>query len=255
MFGARLSRRARAARFQLKGDQKLLVRVRFADATGAALSRWLNFVLDTGATKSVLFEPAFSESVGAARDWRSLKGLIAPTLLGTNAARLVLAPMVELESSDARGALRRTDVDCAAVETPIGATISNAVERPVSGLLGYSFIKGGCLGLDFTNGVAWVDPAIHARAPRPYEYSQVGIQLERSGERVLVLGVAEGSPAEQAGIRAGDELRSLGGHMVSPGDITRLAAALEGRPGTKVRLVLMRDGTERLYVLARRRLL
>jgi membrane-associated protease RseP (regulator of RpoE activity) len=232
----------------------MLVRARFSNVERTAMSRWLEFVLDTGATKSVLFEPAFSESVDATRTWRSLKGLIAPTLLGASAARLVLAPAVELEASDGKSPVLRTDVDCAAVETSIGITISGAVHRPVSGLLGYSFFRGGCLGLDFTNGVVWIDPAKHAHSRR-YEYSQVGIQLERSGDRVLVLGVVEDSPAAEAGIQIGDELKSIGGRATQPGDITRLAAALEGPPGTRVRLVMARRGSARPYVLTRRRLL
>lgn len=60
---------------------------------------------------------------------------------------------------------------------------------------------------------------------------------------VRLAGVAEGSPAERAGVRRGDVLVGLGEHEV--GDLYDFTAALRAsRPGEEVELRLLRDGTE-----------
>lgn len=61
---------------------------------------------------------------------------------------------------------------------------------------------------------------------------------------VLLGGVGPGSPAEQAGIRAGDIIVGLGEHDVA--DLQGLTDALTAhKPGDEVRVRLLRDGGER----------
>ena len=254
VFESRLSSHARAARFDMAGDEKMIVRARLASASHVAENPWLDLVLDTGATKSVLFEPDFSESVPEASTWRSLRGLVAPTLVGAADAKLMLAPIVDLEPADHGAPIRRREVDCAVVESDLGTTISSAVGSTVYGLLGYSFLRDSRIGIDCTNHVVWLDPTgMHDE--RPYEYSQVGLQLERVGDAVRVLAVAEDSPAEQAGIEVGDELVTLAGKAAAQQELVTLTRALEGPPGTRVKVVMRRDDKRTTYTLVRRRLL
>jgi hypothetical protein len=254
VFESRLSSHARAARFEMAGDEKMIVRARLASASHVAENPWLDLVLDTGATKSVLFEPDFSESVPEASTWRSLRGLVAPTLVGAADAKLMLAPIVDLEPADSGSPIRRREVDCAVVESDLGTTISSAVGRTVYGLLGYSFLRDSRIGIDCTNHVVWLDPT-GTHDERPYEYSQVGLQLERVGNAVRVLAVAEDSPAQEAGIEVGDELVRLAGKAATQQELVTLTRALEGPPGTRVKVVMRRDQRQTTYTLVRRRLL
>lgn len=255
VMGPLLSAAARPVGFRSAGDNKLLVRARFLDRASGAPGDWLTLAFDTGATKSVLFDPEFSRRVPASKNWRSVRGLVAPTLVGASAARLTLAPGIEIESADERAPLRSTDMDCAEVETPLSSVLSDAVGEPVVGLLGYSFFKGFDIGIDYTNHLIWLDPRRGAGDDRPFEYSHIGIQLEQSEDSVLVVGVAEGSPADRAGIRAGDQVLAIDGKQASASDLLIMTQALEGPPGTRVRLRVRRGGVVRSYVLSRERLL
>jgi carboxyl-terminal processing protease len=70
-----------------------------------------------------------------------------------------------------------------------------------------------------------------------------------------VVAVAKDSPAERAGIKAGDELLAVDGEAVRPGELNEAARKLEGPPGTWVRLMIQRDGTPREFRIKRVRLL
>lgn len=58
--------------------------------------------------------------------------------------------------------------------------------------------------------------------------------------RVVVDAVVQGSPAERAGLRAGDAIIALDGEPLPPGRLQAVASRLE--PGDSVRLRLLRDG-------------
>ena len=75
------------------------------------------------------------------------------------------------------------------------------------------------------------------------EHAYLGVQLGADRERLgaQLAGVAAGSPAAQAGLRAGDTIVALDGAPVDSADA--LAAAVGGRqPGDEVRLTVERDG-------------
>ena len=250
-----LSASARAIPFRLAGDHKMLVRARFRDSATAAAGGWLTLVFDTGATKCALFEPALTEDHPTSRRWRSVTGLVAPTLVGSPSARVTLAPALELETTEPARPLRRTDVDCVAITSDLSSGLSAAVGEHVSGLLGYSFFKRYRVAIDYPNLTLWLDPYARVHELHPFEYSHVGLQLERDGESIRVVGVAARSPADSVGIATGDTLVAIGGREARPTDLVELTDLLEGAPGTRVELTLRRDGRQRTYRLVRRRLL
>ncbi|MGD9956536.1 MAG: S41 family peptidase [Candidatus Nanopelagicales bacterium] len=82
-------------------------------------------------------------------------------------------------------------------------------------------------------------------------YSGIGVWMRRSdGGQVIVGSVQPGTPAEQAGLLAGDRIVSVGGAAV--GDtLQSVSAQLRGEPGTAVRLVIERDGLPRDLTVTR----
>jgi hypothetical protein len=254
-----LSGRAMATRFRLLGDGKVVVGVTVTDGGSRGSSRALTMIVDTGSSKTVLFEHALAAIAPGYRKWNAISGLSVPTLLGDAGAKLTRVPLLRLEdasglSGGTAGASHR-DTDAALIDGELERVLATDIGEPVHGLLGYSFLRHFRFVLDYPRRVMWLDPRPSDREERPYEYTHVGLQLERRGRDIVVSGVVAGSPANQAGIRAGDVLVQLDGHAVAGGDLIEVARSLEGPAGTVARLVLRRGEAETSYRLARRRLL
>lgn len=253
LLAGALTRRAIPVHFELVGDGKILVHGKVADPVPPDYSRRLNLLVDTGATKCVLFEETLDAHVRHARSWPALRGLTAPTLIGTVAARIALVPAVEIEA--ANGRLREDDVDVGVIQSELSQVLARATGENIHGLIGYSFLKRFRVAVDYPNRVLWLDPIPDYRDDRPFEYSHVGLQFERRDGAVVVVGVVEGSPAARAGITLGDEVVALDGASAQGLDLLALTRRMEGRPGSRLTLVIRRNSIERSIRLVRRRLL
>lgn len=255
-----LGTRARAIPFRLEGDGKIVVRARLSSPRLPELSSPLNLIVDTGATKTVLFEDSLAELVHGSSEWRALRGLSVPTLVGNSEARVALVPALELEADS--GAVRQLAVDAVVLRTELSGALSSVTGLSIHGLLGSGFLQRYRVVIDYPDRILWLTPRSERIAGRPYEYSHPGLQIERWDAALRVVAVAEGSPAARAGISVGDEITSVNGLAVSGGrtarptpDVARVTRLLEGPPGTRVTVTLRRGETLRTYRLIRRRLL
>ena len=252
-LGGAIAEGAVAVPFVLAGDGKVIVEVRLADPTPERRSRALALALDTGASKSVLFESELAPAVKHAAAWPALHGLSAPTLFGSAEARVARIPELELPRATSR--VRRQGLDVAVIGGDLGQRLSRATGITVHGLLGYSFLKHYRACIDYPHRVLWLEAHVPDWEDRPFEFSQPGIQIERDGAAVRIVAVVTGSPAAEAGIAPGDELISLDGASASSLDIVAMAKRLEGAPGTLTSLTIRRGADERTYRLTRRLLL
>ena len=244
---------AMAIPFEIAGDGKIVVSANVSDPLPPRWSRVIELILDTGATKTVLFAPAIERAVRNAELWKKLEGLSAPTLFGSEEASIALVPEIALRVPG--GSVRRTDVDVAMLGGTLGALLSRATGRIVHGLLGYSFLRHFQVCIDYPHRVVWLERLTPEWNDRPYEYSHPGLQIERVENAVRVVAVAKRSPAAEAGIQAGDDLLSIDGDDAAKLSIVQLARRLEGEPGTRVDLVTRRGTNEQRYTIVRRRLL
>lgn len=73
-------------------------------------------------------------------------------------------------------------------------------------------------------------------------YGGIGIAVNFEGGRPVVAEVFEETPAQRAGLRPGDVIAEIDGRPTQAMDPQEVVAALRGRPGTPVRLRLLRDG-------------
>lgn len=73
-------------------------------------------------------------------------------------------------------------------------------------------------------------------------YSGVGIELAERDGHVVVVTPIEGSPADRAGVRAGDVLLEVDGHPVVTGGIDETIGRMRGYAGSHVRLAVGREG-------------
>lgn len=248
-----LSRGALAVPFRLKGDGKIVVRARVLDPGAGGASPWLTFIVDTGATKCVLFRRVTAPKVPGMASWRQIHGLSAPTLVGDSGASIVLVPRLELETGPIR--IARDTIDAALMDGPLEDLLSSVVGEPVNGLLGYSFLKHYRVVVDYPHHVLWLDPLPEGWDHRELEYTHVGLQLERRRGALAVVAVADGSPAAAAGIRPGDLVTAIDGAPTAGMDVLRATRLLEGPEGSDVTLTLTRGTHESTLRLVRRRLL
>ncbi|HET8568408.1 MAG TPA: S41 family peptidase [Candidatus Limnocylindria bacterium] len=91
----------------------------------------------------------------------------------------------------------------------------------------------------------------------PQEYSGIGAQISpaRAGDTLPEIAtVFPNSPAERAGLRSGDRIKSVDGVPVDGFTPEEVATRIRGTEGTTVTLVLVRAGAERTVPIVRARL-
>jgi carboxyl-terminal processing protease len=86
------------------------------------------------------------------------------------------------------------------------------------------------------------------RRMRGADYVGVGMEIQRSADGDIVCFPYAGGPAERAGIRRGDRLRSIDSTPVLGKSLPAVAALVKGRQGTELQLTVLRDGGSEVHV-------
>jgi carboxyl-terminal processing protease len=94
------------------------------------------------------------------------------------------------------------------------------------------------------------DPKAYAqmREDQRGRYYGVGMRIQPQNGKIFVLSPTEGSPAFKAGIRPGDIIESVDGKTTDGMDSAAVAALIKGPRGTKVTVVISRDGSAKPLV-------
>lgn len=82
------------------------------------------------------------------------------------------------------------------------------------------------------------------------EFKGIGIEIQIKGPHVVVVAPIDGSPAERAGLRAGDIILKVAGQDVTDWPLARVAERITGRTGTKVNLTVQDPNSGRTRQLA-----
>jgi S1-C subfamily serine protease len=96
---------------------------------------------------------------------------------------------------------------------------------------------------DYPNQILWLKPA--KNYADGYAFDRSGMYLMSTGEPdgvLLVQYVVPGSPAQEAGIRRGDQLLKAGALPGKPENLAAINLKLQKKAGKKIRLRLLRDG-------------
>ena len=111
--------------------------------------------------------------------------------------------------------------------------------EPIHGdRLVHGAIRGMMLQLDpYSSYVAPDEMAAVMRHSRG-DYIGIGVELGMRGGMLTVIAPIDGSPASQAGVRAGDTVFSIGGREVKGHSVFDVERLLSGPSGTSVRLRL-----------------
>jgi carboxyl-terminal processing protease len=73
-------------------------------------------------------------------------------------------------------------------------------------------------------------------------YAGLGLSVVMDDGAVKVVAPMRGSPAEKAGVKAGDYITHLDGKLIYGGDLDDAVAKMRGAPGTSIRLTIYRPG-------------
>jgi len=82
-------------------------------------------------------------------------------------------------------------------------------------------------------------------------YVGIGVTLENEDEKVIVVAPIENSPADRAGIEAGDVVVAVNGESVRGEDLSQVVEKVKGPEGTEVKLTVLRGEEERVFDLER----
>jgi carboxyl-terminal processing protease len=97
--------------------------------------------------------------------------------------------------------------------------------------------------------VAELDPHSSYMPPEDFQafendtegaFGGIGVEVEERRDQLIVLSPIEGSPADRAGVRAGDAIVSIDGRDPSAEPLDRLVKRLRGAPGSRVKIGVRR---------------
>jgi carboxyl-terminal processing protease len=106
--------------------------------------------------------------------------------------------------------------------------------------LTYGAISGMVDALGDTGHSTFLTPAMvkDLKNMERGEFKGIGIEIQIKGPHVVVVAPIDGSPAERAGLRAGDIILKVSGEDVTDWPLARVAEKITGRNGTKVTLAV-----------------
>ncbi len=92
------------------------------------------------------------------------------------------------------------------------------------------------------SGFMTLDEYQQANAPLRGEYEGIGAWVDTSGDLLTIISPMEGSPAENAGLKAGDQIVAVDGENVVGMDPQLVLRRVLGPAGSTVRLTIARPG-------------
>jgi carboxyl-terminal processing protease len=85
-------------------------------------------------------------------------------------------------------------------------------------------------------------------------FEGIGVVMDVIDGNITVVSLLSGSPAEKAGIVGGDVINSVNGKLVKNMEVDEAIDLIKGPAGTKVTIVVLRDGKKFTYTITREKL-
>ncbi|HEX2121713.1 MAG TPA: aspartyl protease family protein [Thermoanaerobaculia bacterium] len=125
----------------------------------------------------------------------------------------------------------------------------------IDGVLGGEILRRFTVIIDYARKQLLLVP--NASLHEPFEQTATGVMLmarDTAFDAIVIHDLLAGAPAEEAGLRVGDELRAIDGRAVKPADLTEIRELL-AQPDRRYVLTIVRNGEELTVPLLTRRLL
>src|SRR3546814_16863106 len=78
-------------------------------------------------------------------------------------------------------------------------------------------------------------------------YGGLGLSVTMEDGAVKVIAPTKGTPADRAGIKAGDYITHLNGELIYGGTLDDAVERMRGAPGTSIKLTIVRPGREQSF--------
>ncbi len=121
----------------------------------------------------------------------------------------------------------------------------NYVEEPNIKKLIYGALSGMVSSLDPFSAFFPPDKYKEFMEETEGEFGGVGIEISMEKGRPIVVAPIEGTPAFKAGLRAGDIILAVDGEDTFGKSLLEIVKKIRGKPGTKVKLTIMRKGLDK----------
>lgn len=183
------------------------------------------FGIDTGSRFSIILMKSFAEAKHLLDGRKTLDALLGWGIGGGARGTLLRAKKLEIAGFN--------------VENPLVATMDGGM--PVTGNLGGGILKHFDVVFDYPHAKMWLRPNAYVNSEDVFDRS--GLWIDRDGDMLAVANVIAGSPADLAGIRAGDRIASMDGSPTATMSLAGARARLKAAPGTIIRLGIVRGRT------------
>lgn len=118
---------------------------------------------------------------------------------------------------------------------------NNYVDPVERGKLVEGAIKGMVENLDPHSSYLPPDEWKQFQSDTEGKFGGVGLEVDGRGERLVVIAPIEGSPAQRAGIKSGDQIIAVDGEDVMSQPLDKVVKKMRGAPGTKVKITVHRE--------------
>lgn len=196
----------------------------------------VDLLLDTGTNMTQLPSNVWRS---VTREWQPRKLLKGVVSSGQEAGHSYLARLDSLQIGNLR-------IDSPVVRFVLPASTGTFADPEALGLLGSDILRHFVVTIDIPQGHLFLAlaPDFH---DDPLEFSSIGIQFLKKDRRLFVVGVWEGSPADDLHIQKGDEILEIQGRSVSALASAQVERMLKGPVGSVVSLKFRRG--EHIFTL------
>ncbi len=141
------------------------------------------------------------------------------------------------------GRVREVKIGKFIFENPIASFTDKQIEGVNRNSVGMGFLGRFNMIVDFNNAKLYLKP--NRDYNDSFEFDMSGIRIAPSGEKFVISYVLPDSPAEEAGIKEGDQVISIEGELLTTENLNEITSVFSSKPKKKVTLTVIRDGQEK----------
>ncbi|MDX5346268.1 MAG: PDZ domain-containing protein, partial [Hymenobacteraceae bacterium] len=190
----------------------------------------LKYIIDTGAGHALSLETESHPKLTVPKP--ALRAQVGRGLSGNINGYLGRIKNLELKTYNLKNVL---------ASFPDHAEFGSKTTVARNGNIGLELLKRFHLILDYSRSAIYLKP--NSMIKDPFEHDMSGIELIAGGEnfhRYIIYSVHPGSPADEAGLKAGDEIISIDWTLVSKLNLTRISKLLHSYHGRNLTFFVKR---------------
>jgi hypothetical protein len=184
------------------------------------------FEIDTGSRASISIMGPFATSNHLSEKYRAKTEVIGGYGVGGPSRALLVRPQI----------LKIGSIE---IKDPVGLIeLGNrgaAAATQTAGNIGGGILKRFTLTLDYEHRVLYFERNTTFKEPDIFDHSGIWCMQDEAGD-LSVVDVVKNSPADKAGLQAGDKIVGLDGKTITGAEINAVRTKLKQAPGTKVTL-------------------